>query len=81
MKDATMAQIRERFGSAAARLADRNVLVGDNVTVADILLYNACRWLQYMDIDIRQWPRLAEFYDRMAKRPAVRKALAEEGIQ
>jgi len=81
MKDATMAQIRERFGDAAARLADRNVLVGDNVTVADILLYNACRWLHYIDMDIGQWPRLAEFYNRMADRPAVRKALAEEGIQ
>jgi glutathione S-transferase len=81
MKNATMAQMRERFGNAAARLADRNVLVGDNVTVADILLYNACRWLQYIDIDIRQWPQLADFYNRMADRPAVRKALAEEGIQ
>lgn len=81
MQRVTMQQIRERFGNADARLVDRDVLVGDAVTVADILLYNACRWLQYIDIDIRQWPRLAAFYDRMGNRPGVRRALSEEGLQ
>jgi len=81
MAEETVRQLRERFGFAAARLSSSGYLVGHTLTVADIFLYVASRWLGYKEIDIADWPVLQAFYLRMAERPSVKRALAEEGLE
>ena len=63
------------------QLTNKNWLMGDKFTIADIYLYVICTWLRYADIDISQWKQLSAWYNRVAARSAVKKACEEEGLK
>lgn len=52
-------------------------VLGDQYSVADIYLYVLSTWLEADGVDIRQFPRVCAFHDRMASRPSVKKVEAE----
>jgi len=80
LADATTLQLRRRLDDAARRLSVAKYLVGDDLTVADILLYTSLRWCRYRDIEIGDWQPLAAFMVRMNGRHAVRRALNAQGL-
>ncbi|MCF2872689.1 glutathione S-transferase family protein [Octadecabacter sp. G9-8] len=51
-------------------LPDNGWLVG-TYSIADIHLYNVCRWLKGDGVDITDYPKLAAHFDAMHARPAV----------
>jgi glutathione S-transferase len=53
-------------------------LFGPRFTVVDAYLFVMLRWVQ--DFSIPVPPELFGYFERVAERPAVRKALAEEGL-
>lgn len=53
-------------------------VMGDGYTVADPYLFTISQWLEGDGIDLRRFPRVSEHSARMAERPGVKKALAEE---
>lgn len=62
-------------------LADgREFLVAEKFSIADAYLFVVASWAKYINADLANWPRLAEFVKRVADRPAVRAALAAEGL-
>ncbi|MDA9403447.1 glutathione binding-like protein [Bradyrhizobium sp. CCBAU 45389] len=72
------ARIPQTLSVPAAHLADREFLVGNGFTVADAHLTWALLLLRPAGIDIRQWPSLSAYLERMQARPAVREAIATE---
>lgn len=72
-------QIPQRFATLAA--AVRPYLLGEQFTVADAYAFYTLRsWLHHQKQSLERWPTLVEYYQRIAQRPAVQKALAEEGL-
>jgi glutathione S-transferase len=69
-----------RVGYAAKALEGSDYLMG-RYTVADAYLYTVLRWSPRMKFDLSQWPVLNDYMARIAARPAVKTALAEEGLQ
>lgn len=55
-------------------------LMGDTFTVADGYLFNVLSWLPHIGMDLAKWPQLKAYFDRVAARPAVQKAMVEEGL-
>ena len=53
-------------------------LAGSNVGVADAYLYVMLRWSKAMGVKVPD--KLAAYMERMAQRPAVKAALAHEGL-
>ena len=78
--EATREQLKARFKFAAAWLGRSGYLVGDDLTIADILLYTTARWPSFVGIDVQQWPALAKFMTAVEARPSVQRALKEEGV-
>lgn len=70
-----------RLTMAAKALEGKEFLMGKTFTVADAYLYTVLRWAPRMNIDLAQWPVLQDYVARIAARPAVKAALAEEGLQ
>jgi glutathione S-transferase len=70
-----------RIGMAAKALEGKEFLMGKTYTVADAYLYTVLRWAPRMNVDLAQWPVLQDYMARIAARPAVKAALAEEGLQ
>lgn len=53
-------------------------LFGPRFTVADAYLFVMLRWAQAFDVPIS--PEMIGYFERIAERPAVRRALVEEGL-
>lgn len=54
------------------RLADRPYIVGDEFSIADIACFPWTRVMKAYEIDIRDYPNLAEWSDRISARPSAR---------
>jgi glutathione S-transferase len=54
-------------------------VMGDSFSVSDGYLFTIAEWLQGDGVDIKRFPKVAEHLKRVAERPGVKKALAEQG--
>lgn len=66
-----------RLAWVARHLAEREYLLGE-FSVADPYLFAVLNWTQVTPVDLKAWPSLLAFQARMASRPSVARALAEE---
>jgi glutathione S-transferase len=68
---------------ASFQLIERYMLkgqwvMGETYTVCDPYLFTIAQWLEGDSVDLAALPKVADHRKRMAERPAVRKALAEQ---
>lgn len=79
--DAVKAYARDkaasRLGLLEKHFASHEFLL-DRFSVADAYLATVLNWAAHGGIDLAQWPRVKEYYDRQLLRPSMAKALAEE---
>jgi glutathione S-transferase len=80
MKDIVRANLAKRFAYLDGELADRPYLTGERFTAADAYLFTVVNWTNVHAIDLKPYPNLKAFMDRVAARPAVRQALEAEGL-
>jgi glutathione S-transferase len=66
--------------SVAQQLSTQPFVLGENFTVADAYLFVTLSWGQYVNFDISRWPVLADYTAKISARPAVQKAMKEEGL-
>ena len=71
--------------AACFALIERNMIkgpwvMGETYTVCDPYLYTIATWLEGDGVDLSALPKVMAHRQRMAERPAVRKVLAEEGL-
>lgn len=72
--------LRRRYALLDAQLAGRKYLFGDQFTVADAYLFVVTNWAKSTRVDLSDFANLLAFQQRVAARPAVRAALAAEGL-
>ena len=72
-----LAFAEERLGELSAALGDRDYLVGDAFTIADMMNSSVLKVVGHTDI-LAKWPNLEAFRDRCFERPAYRKAIADQ---
>lgn len=68
----------KRFTVLVEVLERQEYLLSGGFSVADALLFVVLRWAGLFGIELKQWPALARFQDRVGKRPTVITALAAE---
>ena len=56
-------------------------VMGDRYTIADPYLFTLAQWLEADGVDLSRLPRMIEHRSRMAERPSVIKAIAQELAQ
>ncbi len=69
-----------RYAWVDEQLSGRQYLMGDDFTVADAYLFTVTRWTVPMKLDISSRADLAAYMARVGRRPAVQRALKEEGL-
>ena len=80
VKQLAIDNLMTRLETPAEQLSSQAFLLGDNFSVADAYLFVMLSWGQYVNVDISRWPALVRFSDRVSGRPAVQKAMQEEGL-
>ncbi len=75
------ANVAAKFDYLNDLLADgRTYLLGDDFSVADSYLFVVSNWSNFVGIDLKAWPNVAAFVDRVASRPAAQAAMKAEGL-
>lgn len=69
------------FDVISEQLGDRQWLLGDRFSAADLFLFMLIRWGRAMPRPPRTLPNLNALAERVLSRPAVQEALKVEGIQ
>ncbi len=80
MKKATREKLLGRYRWIDGELAGKQFLMGDQFTVADAYLFTVSNWAPRVELDLSSLSNLAAFRDRVSKRPAVQKAMKDEGL-
>jgi glutathione S-transferase len=70
----------KRFAYIEKRLASTPYLMGDTFTIADAYLFVMLSWTGHLGVDISSFPHLRDFRARVKSRPAVQKAMRDEGL-
>ena len=79
-KKAIIERVEKRLGWVDAQLAGKPYLLGAEFSVADAYAFTVMNWGQWVGIDIKQWPNIAAYMERVGSRPAVQAALKKEGL-
>ena len=79
-KEAARATLDQRFAYMNDHMAKNTFVMGDQYTIADPYLFTILGWPAYVGYDLTRFPHLQAFAARIAERPAVQKALREEGL-
>ncbi len=80
-KSRAEANLDRRIGDVERGLSDgRSFILGETFTVADAYLFVVLSWSGFIGVDLAQWPKVVAYTARIAVRPAVRAALADEGL-
>jgi glutathione S-transferase len=80
---ADMKRMVPKSVGACFALIERGMLkgpwvMGDSYTICDPYLFTIAQWLEGDSVDLSALPKVADHRKRMAERPAVHKAMAEE---
>lgn len=79
-KTSAMELLKNKVAHVSEKLAANDYLLGKEFTIADAYLFTCLGWGKYIGLDIGQWPNLAAYSQRVSQRPAVLRALKEEGL-
>jgi glutathione S-transferase len=79
-REAIRASIAAAFDRIDARLAGRDVLIGERLTTVDLLAAMLMRWSRNMPRPATDWPGIARYLGPIRARPALREAHAREGL-
>ncbi len=66
-----------RMATLQAHLRGREFLL-DEFSIADAYLTTILNWAGATQVDLKQWPEVHEYHQRMLKRPSIAKAAGEE---
>lgn len=80
-REAALKKLKSRIDHVEYLLGDgRDYLFGDRFSVADAYAFVILSWAKGFDISLDEWPNTAAFMRRAAARPAVTRAMADEGL-
>jgi glutathione S-transferase len=79
-KEERIALFHRRCDYIVQALGNKPYLMGERFTIADAYLFTILGWANYFKLDMGKWPRLKEYADRIASRPAVKEAMKAEGL-
>lgn len=77
-RDEAKSTLAKRFALLAPQIGGDGFLFGDAPTIADCYAFVMVRWARKFDVALPE--PLTEWFGRMSARPAVKTALAEEGL-
>jgi glutathione S-transferase len=72
--------LTNKFAFLSEKLGNNDFLTGKNFTIADAYLFTCMNWCQFVGLDYSNFTNIANYMKRVAERPAVMRAMKEEGL-
>jgi glutathione S-transferase len=72
--------LKNKIAMLDQHFSNHQYLLDKQFTCADSYLFVVLSWLHHFNIELTEWPNVARYFAEVMGRPAVQKALKEEGI-
>jgi glutathione S-transferase len=72
--------LKNKVALVSEKLGNNDYLMGKNFTIADAYLFTVLNWSKHVGLDLSQWSNMPTYMTRVHDRPAVIKAMKEEGL-
>ncbi len=80
-KEKASVTVAEKMDYLETQIGNENpYLLGDKFSVADAYAFVVCNWTNFVGIDLKTWPNVAAYVERIAARPSAQKAMKAEGL-
>jgi glutathione S-transferase len=79
-KSAAKEKLVKRVGYLDGQLAGKDYLLGSHFSVADAYAFTVLSWSAHVGFDLKPFPNVSGFLDRMKKRPKVLETMKQEGL-
>lgn len=79
-QDLVRAKLKDRFAEMETVLSRREFLA-DHFSVADAYAFTVLNWATYLRLPMDDYPAIRTYLKRIAQRPAVTKAMRQEGLK
>lgn len=80
VKDYYKNTLATKFKFVTEKLQENDFIMGNTFTIADAYLFTCLSWSKYAGVDLSGYPKLATYLSRIAERPAVMRAMKEQGL-
>jgi glutathione S-transferase len=80
VKELSKANITKRLAYLNDQLANKQYLMGSSFTVADAYAFTIVNWTNFVKIDLKPYPNLVAYMQRVGGRPKVQETLKSEGL-
>lgn len=80
MKNAFINVIKNKVAVVSERLGNNDYLMGNEFTVADAYMFTVLGWSKFVNVDLSAYPNVLSYLKRVGQRPAVVRAMKEEGL-
>lgn len=72
--------LMSKMSFVAEKLGNNDYIMGKDFTIADAYLFTVMSWAAFKEVDYSKHTNLVNYMARVAARPAVQKAMREEGL-
>jgi glutathione S-transferase len=79
-KTAIKGKLASRLKWLDRELEGRDYLAGKQFSVADAYAFTVLNWASMLDVDLKPYPNIRAFMERIAARPKVKEAMRAEGL-
>ena len=73
-------KINTKLEYISGKLGNNDYLMGKNFTIADAYMFTVLSWAKYVNMDLSKWTNVTNYLSRIYARPAVQRAMKEEGL-
>ena len=73
-------KLNKRFAELDGHLKNNDYLLGKSFSAADAYAFTIINWVNFLGMNLKSFPNLQAFMDRVAARPKVQEALKAEGL-
>ena len=80
LKSFILTNLHTKLSYVSDKLGSQHYLLGSEFSVADAYLVTCLGWAGFVKLDLSHWPNLVEYQKRVSERPAVMKAMKEQGL-
>jgi len=79
-KTAVKDKLNKRFAELDGHFKSNDYLLGKTFSAADAYAFTIINWVNFLGMNLKGFPNLQAFMDRVAARPKVQEALKAEGL-
>lgn len=79
-KTSMMEVLKGKISGVSEKLGTNEYIMGKQFSIADAYLFTVLSWSNFIGLDMKTWPNLAKYTERVQARPAVQKAMKEQGL-